>query len=170
MFCPKCSQERKATNTIYCTGCGFRLTEVASLVDENVSDSISIDAADISQISPRKRGLRLSFFIFLFTFILFTTGGLLQAFFGLNTRYFVIFSLILIFVGFFRGIYALAFESGKTDRIREVPSANSPNTLAAPETGNLALPEGTDTASSFTAPASVTDSTTRELVHRKPAQ
>ena len=154
MYCPKCSQERKSTETVYCTRCGFNLTEVAKLTDETTP--AHSDKAD-SVLSQRKRGLRQAFFIFSSVFILFTTGLLLQTIFWANARWLVFTSVILFFVGVFFCLYALAFESNKApaaiqprptielpDRDYVVPAFESPS-----QVGELASPAVSDRTTKY---------------------
>lgn len=134
MYCPKCAAERWSDETSYCSSCGFRISEVAQIV-EGFQEHVEVESVSPTTpaLSPRMRGVKQSFYIFFFTFLLWVAVGLLQAFFRTDTRYVVIASLILIPAGFFRLFYALLFE------VRELDSKAKDN-LVTSKRKNESLP------------------------------
>ena len=115
MFCPKCATEQISKQTIFCSKCGLRLTEIASIVDG--PRTASSGKANMVPLSPRKKGLFQTYLAFLFAALIFIAGIIIHAYFGTDTRSFVIASMILIVTGIFRAVYALLFESNQVRQL-----------------------------------------------------
>jgi len=182
MHCPRCGQQQVSEQTRFCSRCGFLLTGIAQVIenDGQVPQSGTFFAAG----SPRRRGVMQGVFFFLLTFLVVPIVAISTAFLGIEP-FMVAISAVLFFMGgLLRVVYALMFESGapggktleekvlgntplfaEKQRAHELPPAQSiPVSTYAPPPGAGNWRDTNDLAPT---PVSVTDSTTK-LLEREP--
>lgn len=172
MHCPQCGQQQVSNETRFCSRCGFLLTGIAEVVaNQGLVPASPKTGLTGKADSPRRRGIKQGFFLFLLVFLLAPLAGMLTI--ALNIEpFFVGIAVVLCVVGgLLRTVYALMFESG-------VGSASTPNALAGAENRSALPPSQSVPASTYVSPAgswrdtndlqhqppgSVTDSTTKLL-------
>ncbi len=182
MHCPKCGQQQISEETRYCSRCGFLLTGIAEVVENN-GFIPGRDGSVSKAMSPRKRGVRQGVFIFLLSFLIVPILAFLSAVLSSEPVLAALAAILLVAGGFLRAVYALMFESkdagGSTEeenlfaasknflkkkfRHAELPAETSisATTYIAPNTGNWR-------DSNDLAPLpSVTDSTTKLLQNER---
>jgi hypothetical protein len=111
MYCPKCGQTQAAEDTRYCSRCGFLLTEIARIVENN----------GFPQHTPVRtksgwrgnKGFKRGLLIFLLTFIIVPVTSLLSI--ALHIKPFLPMLAIILFGlgGLLRMAWGLLFESEK---------------------------------------------------------
>lgn len=180
MHCPKCGQHQISEETRFCSRCGFLLTGIAQVINQ---DGLlqTTDKSFFASGSPRRRGVMQGVFIFLLSFLLVPISAIITI--ALNWEPFMpaIAAILLTVGGLLRVAYALMFESGSSAgrspeiagvntsqqlhsggmSAHQLPSAHSipANAYAPPGTGRWRETNELDT------PGSVTDSTTKLLQH-----
>lgn len=184
MHCPKCGQQQISDDIRFCSRCGFLLTGIAQVIDNN---GVVPDSTPQSGITPRRRGVYQGIFIFLLSFLIVPLFAMIAIFTNSEPIGVAVAAIVLTVGGLLRIAYAAMFESshpgGKTleqniyDAVKQVSSRDA---------GVKALPpEQSIPAASYTAPASggwrdtndlartpgsVTDSTTKLLQRDDPDQ
>ena len=128
MFCPRCGQEQISEETRFCSRCGFLLTGVGQVVlnegflPQNPNEGKKLE-------TPRKRGLKKGFFIFLLTFLFVPIIAIITMTLRAEPVAVVITAIILFVGGLLRMAYALMFESNepvaKTDEQGLLPSTQN---------------------------------------------
>lgn len=184
MHCPKCGQQQISDQTRFCSRCGFLLTGVAQVV-ENEGIVPMPAQARLASGSPRRRGVMQGTFIFLLSFLIVPLVAIICMALTIGPEPVAITAILLTVGGLLRIAYALMFESG-------VSGGNNleQNVMAAPqnlfagkkEAGELPpaqsiptsayAPPGTGRwreTNELETPGSVTDSTTK-LLHQDPDQ
>ena len=180
MHCPKCGQQQISEDTRFCSRCGLLLTGIAAVVanDGVVRPPKSNIAGEID--SPKRKGIKKGFFIFLLMLLFVPLGALLSL--ALELEPFLPVVAIFLFGGggILRMIYALMFESGVG-----VPVGGSKPAFQGGVENRDALPPAQSIpASAYSSPAgswrdtndlqrkpgSVTDSTTKLLQKDDPNQ
>ena len=173
MHCPKCGQQQISEDTRFCSRCGLLLTGIAAVVanDGVVRPPRPNVAGEID--SPKRRGIKKGFFIFLLMLIFVPLSALLSL--ALNLEPFLPVVAIFLFGGggFLRMVYALMFESG----VGVPVAAGKPALQGGVENRDALPPAQSIPASAYSSPAgswrdtndlqrtpgSVTDSTTKLL-------
>lgn len=178
MHCPRCGQQQVSEETRFCSRCGFLLTGIAKVIENDglVPQSGTFFAAG----SPRRRGVMQGVFFFLLTFLVVPLTGILTV--ALDFEPFLAGAAAILFFmgGLLRIVYALMFESGSPGgkTLEEKVLGNTPifaEKQKAPElppaqsipVSTYAPPPGAghwrDTNDLAPTPGSVTDNTTKLL-------
>jgi len=103
MYCPKCGRERLSDATTYCSGCGFQMSQIEPFLDTPIKKR--------KKRSKLRRGLMQSYLLFAGVVGIFTLGQLFLSLFRVDSRWFIITSLVLLVLGVFRLAFAVFFES-----------------------------------------------------------
>ncbi len=179
MHCPRCGQQQVSQETRFCSRCGFLLTGIAQVI-ENDGLVPQQNTTFFASGSPRRRGVMQGVFLFLLTFLFVPLTGILTAFLGIEPFLPAISAILFLVGGLLRIVYALMFESGipggKTleekvlsgtpipsgkEKAGELPPGQSiPAHVYAPPPGAGHWRDTNDLAPS---PGSVTDGTTKLL-------
>ena len=179
MHCPRCGQKQISEETRFCSRCGFLLTGIAQVI-ENDGIVPQQNSTFFASGSPRRRGVMQGVFMFLLSFLIVPLAGILTAFLNIEPFLPAISAIVLIMGGLLRIVYALMFESGipggKTleekvlsgtpilagrEKVGELPPAQSiPVSVYAPPPGAGNWRDTNDLAPT---PGSVTDGTTKLL-------
>jgi hypothetical protein len=177
MFCPACGQERASDATIYCSRCGFLLSGAADLLTTGGVLPIAVQTKGWKAPSPRNRGLKQGFFIFLLAFLIVPIISIFTIAANAEPFAVVIAAILLTVGGLLRMAYALMFQS--TESVGSAnPVPGGQHFASVPDrSGERRLPpQHTQPAQSYVSPAaghwrdtndleptSVTDNTTRLL-------
>lgn len=179
MHCPKCGQQQVSDETRFCSRCGFLLTGVMSVIENDGQLPIAKSRpAGVS--SPRKRGIKQGLFVFLLAFLVVPIIAIFTVAVNAEPFAVVISAILLTIGGLLRIAYALMFESGdpahntleenaiaaaqrmfgNTAKQRSLPSQHSipASDYMAPKAGNWR-----DTNELQKQPHSVTERTTKLL-------
>lgn len=184
MHCPKCGQQQVSEETRFCSRCGFLLTGVAQVVNQDGLLPAS-GSTFFASGSPRRRGVMQGVFVFLLSFLIVPLAAIITIAFNWEPFLPAISAILFTVGGLLRVVYALMFESGTaTGKALEAGLLASPHQLdqgnrsanqlppaqsipatayAPPGTGRWRDTNELDT------PGSVTDNTTK-LLHQEPDQ
>ena len=178
MHCPKCGQQQISDAIRYCSRCGFLLTGVAAVVENDGHiPGEALDAAGAQ--SPRRRGIKQGVFLFLLSFLVVPLLGLVSLAANSEPVLAGIGFFLCVIGGLLRIVYAFMFESNNPGgaTLEENVLASSRKYLKKRK-AEQQLPAGDPTpASVYTSPdpgtwretnelaipPSVTDSTTKLL-------
>jgi hypothetical protein len=179
MFCPRCGQEQISNETRFCSRCGFLMTGVVDLVAGGGNSSAALKAPSAAKIeTPRRRGIKKGFFIFLLTFLVVPIVSILTVMANAEPFGVAISAIVLFVGGILRMIYALMFESNEptgaqTDHsvyetAQSILSGNqNPNALppqqSVPTSAYMPPTHGSWRDTNDLEPSSVTDPTTKLL-------
>ena len=185
MHCPKCGQQQISDQTRFCSRCGFLLTGIAQVVENNgivptpAPPSFGTDSA-------RRKGVMQGTFIFLLSFLIVPLVAIICMALTIGPEPVAITAILLTVGGLLRIAYALMFESGISGgntleqnvmaapqnvftgkrEAGELPPAQSiPSSVYAPPSGTGRWRETNE----LETPGSVTDSTTK-LLHNEQDQ
>ena len=111
MHCPKCGQQQITDQTRFCSRCGFLLTGVAQVV-ENEGIVPMPAQARLASGSPRRRGVMQGTFIFLLSFLIVPLVAIICMALTIGPEPVAITAILLTVGGLLRIAYALMFESG----------------------------------------------------------
>jgi hypothetical protein len=180
MHCPRCGQQQISEETRFCSRCGFLLTGIAKLIENEGIVPNQEGRTFFAAGSPRRRGVMQGVFFFLLTFLVVPITAIATVFLRIEP-FLVAISAILFFMGgLLRIVYALMFESGdpggktleekvlgntalfaEKQKAGELPPARSiPVSTYAPPPG---AGNWRDTNDLEPRPGSVTDNTTKLL-------
>ncbi len=183
MFCPRCGQEQINNETRFCSRCGFLMTGVTELIDnQGIIPEKYVKLKD-ARNSPKKRGIKQGAMLFL-------SGALIVPLLGiivvgiLNFEGYVvgIAALLTFLGGILRMLYALLLESGNPDdnTLEENVLATGQKFLTKQKNKNALPPDQSIPASAYVPPAtgnwrdssdlepsSVTENTTKLLEQNK---
>ena len=182
MFCPRCGQEQISNETRFCSRCGFLMTGVVDLVASGGSSSsgnAALTAPAPAKIeTPRRRGIKKGFFIFLLTFLVVPIVAILTLMANAEPFGVVISAIVLAVGGILRMIYALMFESNEPT-VRQTDHSvyeTAQHILSGSQNPNALPPSQSMPASAYSPPkhgswrdtndlepSSVTDPTTKLL-------
>jgi hypothetical protein len=111
MYCPRCGQERISTETSFCSKCGFLLAGTLELLmTGGVNPNLpAVSPAKVQ--SPRSRGIKQGFFIFLLTFLIVPIIAIITVAMNAEPYVLVIASILFAIGGLLRMAYAWMFES-----------------------------------------------------------
>lgn len=112
MYCPNCSQEQISKETRFCSRCGFLMTGVVKLL-ENQGSFEELETRSNKSDTPRKRGLKKGLFIFLLTFLIVPIISIITVAVRAEPFVVVIVSILFGVGGLLRMAYALLFESNE---------------------------------------------------------
>lgn len=186
MHCPKCGQQQISEETRFCSRCGFLLTGIAHVIENDGLISTG-SGTFIAPNSPRRRGVMQGAFIFLLSFLIVPLAGILTVFLKIEPFLPAIAAIVLTVGGLLRVVYALMFESGSPGgkTLEESVIAASQNAIAGKKKAGE-LPAGHSVPASVYAPppaaghwrdtndlatpGSVTDSTTKLLTNEEERQ
>lgn len=177
MHCPKCGQQQVSDDIRFCSRCGFLLTGIAQVIDNN---GVVPALTPHSGTTPRRRGVYQGIFIFLLSFLIVPLISMITIFLNAEPFGVAIAAIVLTVGGLLRIAYALMFESsdlgGKTleqsmyEAVKQVSPRDSdvkalPPEQSIPATAYTAPAAGRwlDTNDLAKTPGSVTDSTTKLL-------
>ena len=110
MHCPKCGQQQVSDETRFCSRCGFLLTGVMSVIENE--GHLPATSGVSSGSSPKKRGVKQGLFVFLLAFLVVPIITILTVAVGAEPFAVVISAILLTVGGLLRIAYALMFESG----------------------------------------------------------
>lgn len=178
MHCPRCGQQQVSQETRFCSRCGFLLTGIAKVIENDgiVPQSGTFFAAG----SPRRKGVMQGVFFFLLTFLVVPITAIITVFLNIEPFMPAISAILFFMGGLLRIVYALMFESGapggktlegrvlgntalfaEKQKAAELPPAQSlPVSTYAPPPG---AGHWRDTNDLEPRPGSVTDGTTKLL-------
>lgn len=178
MHCPRCGQQQVSDETRFCSRCGFLLTGIAKVIENEgqIPQSGTFFAAG----SPRRKGVMQGVFFFLLTFLVVPLVAILTVAVNAEPALAGAAAVLFFMGGLLRVVYALMFESGvpggKTleekvlgntalfadkQKAGELPPAQSiPVSTYAPPPG---AGNWRDTNDLVKTPGSVTDNTTKLL-------
>lgn len=162
IFCPQCGSQRISTDVRFCSRCGFNLETVEQLVATGHLPPLAV--AGSTEISPRKKGIRLG------AKILFASVVTFPIIFTLCVAFESPGPLMISFLLFLLGVshmsYARLFledvpqQSGQLPVMTGVPPVGALPVYRAPV--SFASPRGATTGE-LQAPPSVTEHTTNLL-------
>lgn len=177
MFCPKCGQQQISDQTRFCSKCGFLMTGVTDLVE---NEGQLPGRSQAKGITPRRRGIYQGIFIFMLSFLVVPILAMITV--ALQAEPFAVAgaAVLLTAGGLLRLVYALMFESNvHGDPTLESHILEMAKNLPGREPSAKALPpEQSIPVSAYSAPTaggwrdtnelaktpgSVTDSTTKLL-------
>lgn len=179
MHCPRCGQKQVSEETRFCSRCGFLLTGIAKVI-ENDGIVPPPETSAFAAGSPRRRGVKQGAFIVLLTLLIVPLVAMLSMAIRIGPGIAGFTAVLLTVGGLLRIVYALMFESGipggKTleekvlggtpilaskENAGELPPAQSiPVNIYAPPPG---AGHWRDTNDLEQTPGSVTDGTTKLL-------
>lgn len=158
MYCPTCGRQQAADKeNSFCTGCGFKLDGVASLLKGDAplkgnellkGDATPADVATpstatpskVERLSPRQRGLRLGLLLVVLGLVLVPLAYLLRDNFLDKMIYLLVPAALLFLTGVGRAAYAVLLEEGEpvlsAEALRSTAAQLKPSRLrdaAAPE-------------------------------------
>ena len=175
MYCPKCSQPQIADETKFCSRCGFLLTGVARLVEnDGLIPGVAEDDKKPS-LTPRKKGLKQGLFMLLMAILIAPILMIFAKEMNIRPALFILTMFILVTIGLVRMIYAKIFEAD--ERAGEASEQNAAPNILSGRRNARALPAAhSNPVSDFVPPAqggwrdsnelifsSVTDVTTKQL-------
>jgi len=184
MHCPKCGQQQISDEIRYCSRCGFLLTGVAVVVQND--GQVPGMTASAGELSPRRRGIKQGIFIFLLSFLLVPLFGIISVVINARPALAGLAAVLCVMGGLLRIVYALMFESNLPGQatLEENILAGSRKYIEKKRAGKE-LPAGDQTPATvyaapaggtwrdtndLAAPSSVTDSTTKLLVKEQDDQ
>ena len=181
MHCPKCGQQQISDQTRFCSRCGFLLTGIAQVV-ENDGIVPMPSQAKLANGSPRRKGVMQGSFVFLLSFLLVPLTAILCMALRIGPEPVAIVAILLTVGGLLRIAYALMFESGVSgvNTFDQNAMAASQNLFAGKKEAGELPPAQSIPASAYAppgtgrwretneleVPGSVTDSTTK-LLHEE---
>ena len=185
MHCPKCGQQQISHETRYCSRCGFLLTGVALVVD-NEGQVPGLASSESAAVSPRRRGIKQGIFLFLLSFLVVPLLGMIALASGSEPVLAGFGFFLCVVGGLLRIVYAFMFESNSPggSTLEENILASSRSYLKKRQ-NKAELPAGDPTPANVYAaptggtwrdtndlatPSSVTDSTTKLLVKEQDDQ
>ncbi len=180
MHCPKCGQQQFSEDSRFCSRCGFLLTAIAPILQNNgeMPGMVRVDGGE----SPKKRGIKKGAFVFLLSFLVIPLTAMISIW--LNIEPFLVAAAFFLFTvgGLLRIVYAAMFESnvvgvpsleanlmetsrgfmGRRPAAKELKEGDRvpAEVYTSPGTGKW-----NDTNELVATPGSVTDPTTK-LLHR----
>ena len=180
MHCPRCGQQQVSNETRFCSRCGFLLTGIAQVIENDGVVPQQSGSTFFASGSPRRRGVMQGVFFFLLTFLVVPIVAIMSMALNADPTLVAISAILFGVGGLLRVVYALMFESGlpggKT--LEEKVLAGTPIVSSREKAGELppaqsipvnvyAAPHGAghwrDTNDLAQTPGSVTDSTTKLL-------
>src|SRR5687767_10403227 len=118
MFCPQCGQQQATGVIRFCSRCGFPLDGVIQLLGTGGMIPVYRNPDEPVPISPRRKGVKQGFVLFLLGVIIVPLLGIMASF-G-NSAFLEIltaFAAIICFIGGpLRMLYAAVFEEGEIGR------------------------------------------------------
>jgi len=167
IFCPQCGSQRISTEVRFCSRCGFNLESVEQLVATGGLTLATVGTS--SEISPRKKGIRLGAKILFSSIVTFPV--IIAMCVAFDTPGPLVFSFLLFLLGVSHMSYARLFledvprTSGQLPVMNGVPPVGALPVHRAPVSFNS--PRGATTGE-LQAPPSVTEHTTNLLEHPRP--
>jgi len=179
MHCPICGQQQVSDETRFCSRCGFLLTGIAQVVN---NDGIvpGADQTFFAASSPRRKGVLQGVFIIMLALLVVPIITIFTIAIHVGPFAAVISAVMLVMGGLLRAVYALMFEAGVSsvqlsqqqhqqiaaDIQNQLPAAQSIPASAYAPPGTGAWRDTNDLAH----PGSVTDSTTKLLSKEQKSQ
>ena len=183
MFCPICGQQQINDEVRFCSRCGFLLTGIAEVVaNKGLISATSPQSEEMTQDSPRKRGVKQGAMILLVGMLL-IVPLLAMLHMATNTEPFLVAvaAIISFWGGILRMVYAWMFESkfpkGQTleQKVAAKVFGSKQNQQALPPPQSIPASDyvapkagSWHTTNDLVAPGSVTDSTTKLLEKEEP--
>lgn len=162
IFCPQCGSQRISTEVRFCSRCGFNLESVEQLVATGGLTLATVGTS--SEISPRKKGIRLGAKILFSSIVTFPV--IIAMCVAFDTPGPLVFSFLLFLLGVSHMSYARLFledvprTSGQLPVMNGVPPVGALPVYRAPV--SFTSPRGATTGE-LQAPPSVTEHTTNLL-------
>jgi hypothetical protein len=111
MFCPKCSQQQVTDEIRFCSRCGFLLTGIAEVI-ENDGKLPGVSKKDRKKIlTARKKGLKQGLFMLLLAILISPILMIFAKEMQIRPAMFILSMFILFVVGIVRMLYAKMFEA-----------------------------------------------------------
>ena len=177
MHCPKCGQQQISDEIRYCSRCGFLLTGIAAVVQND--GQVPGMTTSAAELSPRRRGIKQGVFIFLLSFLLVPLFGIISVVVNARPALAGLAAVLCVMGGLLRIVYAFMFESNNPgEATLEENVLASSRTYLKKRKSNQQLPAGDPTPATVYAspaggswrdtnelavPPSVTDTTTKLL-------
>lgn len=172
MFCPRCGQQA-AEGVRFCSRCGLPLDAAAEIVASGGGPAAESAAREpAATLTPRQRGTRKGLIIVIGGILFFAVAALLTAI-KEDLFVFLVPAGIVLVIGFVRMLYGLLLEE-HTPATKKSKRKAGDAELGGAQSGAAELPPARAVPASFyarpgaetgdsSAPASVTESTTRLL-------
>jgi hypothetical protein len=176
MYCPKCSQQQVSEGVSFCSRCGFLLTGVAEVVENNGILPRTSKQAAKNLSTPRKKGFKQGLFALLL--LILTSPILLIIGKEIELHPAPLFlTIFILFIGcIIRMIYAAMFESNEPLASESADLQTAQTILSDKQNAGNLPPAQTNPVSDFVPPlqgkwrdsnelvfSSVTDVTTKPL-------
>lgn len=178
MYCPKCSQEQSVENIRFCSRCGFLLTGIATVI-QNEGIIPSVKNREKEQfLTPEKKGLRQGLFLLVLAILLSPILMIIAKEMDIRPAMFILVLFTLFTIGIVRMIYAKMFESSEPSEKTSEESVfqTSQNILSNKKNAKTLPFAQSNPVSDFVPPiqgnwrdtndlvfSSVTDATTKQL-------
>lgn len=164
MFCPKCGQAKTSESSSFCSRCGTPLVGVAELAANRGSLFVMSGSPELSPLTPRKNGLKQSFYIFFLALLSIPIFTIIVIASDSTISQIAIVPVFLAVCAFLRVIFALVFQS-------DTPTVHRPDIARAESIEDLRnlniLPsQKTSSASDWAAPSGANQYATTELTER----
>ena len=146
MFCPKCSQEQFSQTTRFCSRCGFLLTGIIAVVENDGIIPNASNEENKKLTTLRKKGLKQGLFMLLLTILLSPILMILGKELHIRPALFILSMFILFTLGIVRMLYAKMFETDEPESSGALNNSgfqNSQNILQ--ESKNIAALTGNST-------------------------
>lgn len=178
MFCPKCSQQQVSDEIKFCSRCGFLLTGIAEVIenDGKLPENSKKDSKKLS--TARKKGLKQGLFMLLLAILISPILMIFAKEMQIRPAMFILSMFILFVIGVVRMLYAKMFESDEPlgDAFKETEFQSAPASLAGKKDAGALTAAQTNPVSDFVPPmqgawrgsdelvfSSATDVTTKQL-------
>ncbi len=168
MFCPNCGQERLATETSFCSRCGFLLTGVAEILKAGGLIPSEQKEKRRSKLW-RNRGFKKGLFIFLLSFVIVPVFIMIAIGLRLGPEVPTVIMILLAGGGILKMIYSLMFETPEPRTQTPVPTIEGipagqhglPPQRSVPVSGYSPPHAGSWRDTNDLVPTSVTEGTTK---------
>jgi hypothetical protein len=176
MYCPKCSQQQASEEIRFCSRCGFLLTGIAQVIENNGLLPVASKQTGEKLLTPRKKGVKQGIFALLL--LVLTSPILLAIGKEMELHPGVLFmTMFILFIScIIRIIYAVMFETNEPFVAEQNDFQTAQNILADKRNIGSLPPKQTNPVSDFGPPvngkwrdskelvfSSITDVTTKQL-------
>jgi uncharacterized membrane protein YvbJ len=169
MYCPNCGQQQISDEMRFCSRCGLALSGLAEWLASGRLPAKPVDDAEVTAVSPRRKGMRRAAKIMFFSAVLFPVFLLISL--AIDHGELMIIPILTFFVALVLMLYARLFstttallnnQAAQTSALNSTPAARGSLSPAA----NNPLPgfgRQQVRTKDLAQPPSVTENTTRLL-------